>query len=134
MEGLSTFPASAKGIYALEALLGLIIVFVSLSFFLGHSPSAGFGDAKERAFDCLAFLDNSGSLRPKALSMDAKGIDALLSPCLPSSIKHHTRICASLNCTAKYQGSGETAGIEYFIYGQRLDFSPAEIEVKIWRP
>ncbi len=119
-----------KGLYSLEAVLGVVVIFLGLSFAFS-SPQSEI-DLKQLAFDCISYLDSSGSLRQSALSMNVSGISAEISFCLPSTVENHVRICGS-SCTPALSRNGDAENIEYFIYGDSDVLLPTEITLSVWR-
>jgi len=120
------------GTHAMEALLGVIIIFSSISFLFSHQTPDDFSGIGKLAYDCVSYLDESGSLREAAMGSDTASINSKMADCLPASLESHVMLC-SASCTPPVEKRGNVVNARYILYGNGVDFSPSEVVVSVWR-
>lgn len=120
------------GTHAMEALLGVIIIFSSIGLLLSRPISEDFSTLGKIAYGCISYLDASGGLREAAVGADAESINREIISCIPASLESHVSVC-SATCSKPAGKKGNVVNARYILYGNGVDFKPTEILVSVWR-
>ncbi|MBI5355895.1 MAG: hypothetical protein HZB68_05565 [Candidatus Aenigmarchaeota archaeon] len=120
------------GTHAMEALLGVIIIFSSISFLFSHQTPEDFSGIGKLAYDCISYLDESGGLREAAMNSDIAPISRKMAGCLPASLESHVMLC-SASCTPPVEKKANVVNARYILYGNGVAFNPSEVIVSVWR-
>ena len=117
-------------IHTVEAVIGTLILLVGVMSIYPMEGSSDFYFSDE-GYNCLRYLDESGSLRNYVYNDMTAEMNTSLYNCLPKITGYTFRICSATPCATSLPANKSVFLSSYLVSGEN-SYSPRIINLWLW--